>query len=288
MTARNWCFTDFSPNDEIDVTKFKYIVWQFEKCPSSEKIHKQGYFQLKDPVRIGGAKALLPKGSHVERQLAKQNEQARDYCLKEESRHAVGTEHGVFVSGQGVKMNLKLAAAMPLADVIEEMPHIYVQYNKGLERLRDARVLPRTEPTILTIIYGDKTTGVGLGKSRWVHEREPDLCWVPVNDDGRLQWFDGYWGQEAAIADDYWFDMKGRTLLLRLADRYPLLVPIKGGFVNWRPKRFYITTNRHPKEWVDAAIMRRCDDIWIYSMEDGSVSVSKWTGNTILSTETTN
>lgn len=279
MTARNWCFTDFSPDEAIDVTKFKYIVWQMEKCPSSERVHKQGYFQLKDPVRIGGAKALLPLGCHLERQ-AGTNDQARDYCLKEESRFAVGVEHGVFVSGQGVKANLKLAATMTLSDVIEEMPHIYVQYNKGLERLQAAKVLPRTEPTMLTIIYGTP----GSGKSRYVHEKEPDLFWIPVNDEGRLQWFDGYCGQEAAVADDYWFDLKGRTLLLRLADRYPLLVPCKGSFVNWRPKRMYITTNRHPKDWVDAAIERRCTDIFIYEMTDGVVSVSKWTGNTLPST----
>jgi len=39
--------------------------------------------------------------------------------------------------------------------------------------------------------------------------------------------------------------------LLRITDRYPMSVPVKGGFVNWAAQRIYITTNIHPRAWYD-------------------------------------
>jgi len=29
-------------------------------------------------------------------------------------------------------------------------------------------------------------------------------------------------------------------------DRYPMRVPVKGGFVNWVPENIYITSSNHP------------------------------------------
>ena len=39
--------------------------------------------------------------------------------------------------------------------------------------------------------------------------------------------------------------------LLRLLDRYPLQVRVKGGFVWWSPKRVIITTNTDPNKWYE-------------------------------------
>lgn len=55
-------------------------------------------------------------------------------------------------------------------------------------------------------------------------------------------------GQKVAIFDDFrpwWcrFDY-----LLRLLDRYPMQVPVKGGFVNWVPEHIIITA---PQRWSD-------------------------------------
>lgn len=43
------------------------------------------------------------------------------------------------------------------------------------------------------------------------------------------------------------------TYLLKLMDRYPMRVPVKGSFVNWVPKKIYITSNYSPKEWFPNA-----------------------------------
>lgn len=81
----------------------------------------------------------------------------------------------------------------------------------------------------------------GTGKSRWVHQNFPDAYWKPCLG----PWFDGYVNQETVVIDDYRVDAKDHTSLrwlLRLVDRYPLQVPIKGAFVNFAAKRVIITS----------------------------------------------
>nr|WQA30148.1 MAG: rep protein [Cressdnaviricota sp.] len=61
-------------------------------------------------------------------------------------------------------------------------------------------------------------------------------------------WFDGYTGQKRVIFDDFrpwWCEF---SWLLRLLDRYPIQVPVKGGFVNFIPEELIITTNKNPEE----------------------------------------
>lgn len=48
--------------------------------------------------------------------------------------------------------------------------------------------------------------------------------------------------------DDFRADTCELHVLLQILDRYPIDVPIKGGFTAWRPKRIYITSAFHPRE----------------------------------------
>lgn len=39
------------------------------------------------------------------------------------------------------------------------------------------------------------------------------------------------------------------SLILQLCDRYPMQVPVKGGFVPWCPNRIIFTSNCSPTQW---------------------------------------
>lgn len=111
-----------------------------------------------------------------------------------------------------------------------------------------ARVYNRTrdEAPEVNLLYGPP----GCGKTRQVVESEEDLWTLPLTDG---LWFDGYDGQDGALLDDFSgkFSKLPLTQLLRLIDRYVIRVPVKGGFVQFTPKRIWITTNIHPSEWYD-------------------------------------
>lgn len=91
-------------------------------------------------------------------------------------------------------------------------------------------------------------------------ESYPDAYWKQ-----RSNWWDGYANHEHVVIDEFYgwlpFD-----LLLRLCDRYPLLVETKGGQVQFSANTIVITTNKRPTEWYTnmytPALIRRVDH-WI-------------------------
>lgn len=74
-TSRDYCFTSYNvnamealKNSAVQNEKLKYIVFQKEVCPTTQRVHYQGYLQLKDPARVAGVKKVLgDEGAHVER-----------------------------------------------------------------------------------------------------------------------------------------------------------------------------------------------------------------------------
>jgi hypothetical protein len=70
------------------------------------------------------------------------------------------------------------------------------------------------------------------------------------------------------LIDDFNGDEYAITFMLRLLDRYPMQVPVKGGFRQWSPSVILVTSNIHPRDWyADAtqahrdALLRRITDI---------------------------
>lgn len=89
----------------------------------------------------------------------------------------------------------------------------------------------------------------GTGKSYTANKIAVGSVWYSSDT---LHWFDGYSGQTTVIIDDFRLDqLKSVSWFLRLTDKYPLNVPIKGGFTNWCPKVIIITSPYKPQEVFD-------------------------------------
>jgi hypothetical protein len=68
--------------------------------------------------------------------------------------------------------------------------------------------------------------------------------WV---SNGSLRWFQGYSGQKYVILDDVRAEDVGFNQLLRLLDRYPMQVEVKGTSVNWVASHIWITSPLTPQ-----------------------------------------
>lgn len=103
----------------------------------------------------------------------------------------------------------------------------------------------REAPTVV-LLYGPP----GCGKTKHAYTESPHLWKAPIGKGG---WYDQYDGHSAVLFDDFAGKASHTALsdLLRILDRYSEKVPVKGGFVSWRPTTIYITTNIHPFEWYD-------------------------------------
>lgn len=269
--TRFWCFTLNNPDGNIDVDlendpAVRYAVWQLEIGEEGTE-HFQGYLEICNPAGLSFVRRILPLAHW---------EQCRDpaaserYAQKEDTRIDGPWKVGSMGKGQGTRSDVqafKKAIDEGASDLQlwDDYPMSFLRYGKMIDRVRELKNAGRSWKTEVWYVYGRP----GTGKSYWCNEREPGAYWKQPGDG----WFDGYHGQETVIFDEY---RKSLTwaMFLQVMDRYPLRVPIKGGFVPFVAKRLYITTNAKPKDLYEdqekyplAALTRRVEH-WVFFEEN--------------------
>jgi len=244
--------------------KNKFCIWQKEKCPKTGKLHLQVYIEFGKQIRFIKLQEILPVGTHIEMRKGTR-EDAIKYCSKQDTRVEGPWEEGTRENKQGERNDLNELKGKKIEEVIETNYGAFIKFHKGIEKALLLSIKPRDFQTELYILWG----AAGTGKTRYVFDNEKDIYMKPEG-----MWFDGYIGQEVALFDDFNPEDISITLLLKLADRYPMMVPIKGGFVQWRPKRLYITSNIFWVKWYDynepllKALKRRITKEWEVKMND--------------------
>jgi len=270
MSSRSWCFTINNPEAQLDVLFeewdcLRYVIWQMEMGEDGT-VHFQGYLELDRAQRRSYVHALLPGAALFLRQGTR--DQARDYCCKETSRIEGPWEYGDWnAGGQGARQDLaafKAAVDTGKTDleIWDQMPALFLHNMRSLPSLRMLTQAKRSWKTEVTLVYGL----AGSGKSHWCNEQAPDAHWKDPNS----KWWGGYCGQSDVVMDDYkaWLPWAN---LLRLLDKYPLDVEVKGGQTTFIARRLFITSNFLPSEWYpDAeeypivALVRRIDHFKIF------------------------
>lgn len=132
-----------------------------------------------------------------------------------------------------------------MRDVLDAAPEVVVKYYKGLQfvsTLLSKRRCPEVAPEIV-IYWGES----GTGKTRLAVSENPEAYLLTKPNGNGTIWFDGYDGQSTIIFDEF-YGWVQYDLLLRILDRYPLRLQIKGGFVECSATKFIFTSN---KPWTD-------------------------------------
>ncbi len=249
----------------------RYSVFQLEIAPTTGTPHYQGYSEFKRPVRIAYMKTLFDtQRLHCEKRHGTRI-QARDYCMKEESRAdqqgAGPYEYGSWLAG-GAGTRNDLAEVYELAksgaslrDAFEQLPTHMIKHYKAYEKIKSLFTPPIRKGLKVILLLGP----TGRGKTRFVwHQHVEDLYVSPVGNKTSQGWFDGYDDHPVALLDDFSGQLPLK-FLLRILDIYPVSVPNKGGHVWWNPNLIYITSNERPDMWYqyhnreesEKALMRR-------------------------------
>lgn len=253
--TRNFTFTNWNLNSE-EVFKnndsvIRFMAFGLEKCPSTGREHHQGYLVFHNQRscatnscnRIGQLFELTEDcvHAHIEpmRGSLKSNEK---YCSKESSLIKLGEE-----PSQGARVDLKnlkdrIMRGEAVDDIAAEDPIHYHQYGRTLEKL-EAIALRKKYRNWMTSgewFYGPS----GTGKSHRAFESFSEE--THFVKDLECKWWDGYKGQPIVILEDF----RGQislSQLLRLVDKYPLSVPMRGKeSIPFLAKRVIITSSKHP------------------------------------------
>lgn len=247
--AKHWCFTinnytdadihklnDFSLHEQC-----KYIVYGKETGESGTK-HLQGYVSLCSRLQLPKLREYISARGHFEISRGTPK-QAADYCKKDGDFVEFGglpERSGTRNDLQAVQTRIREGATRD--EIRDEFFGVYIKYPRSLDAyINDFK--PKRNWQTENIIFWGKT---GKGKTRAVYDyiKEDEIYAHPGES-----WFDGYQGQSVVLFDDYNGSEFKLSYLLKLLDRYPMQVPVKGGYVNWIPRHIYFTSNKDPNEW---------------------------------------
>lgn len=243
--VRRFCFTwnDHTPEDCKIVEKFietycKYGVAGEEFAPTTNRPHIQGFCNLHKPMRFSTIKKRLHNTIHIEKANGS-DEENQKYCTKSGNYFEKGTP-----SVQGQRSDLaavvdSIQSGKDTTQIARDHPITYIRYFRGIHEL--AKCLRPTPPrefkTWVYYYWGPP----GSGKSRRASEEAKSLN-ENIYYKPRGQWWDGYKQQENVIIDDFYGWIKYDELL-KITDRYPYKVQVKGGFEEFTSRRIWITSN---------------------------------------------
>lgn len=251
--AKHWCFTLNNYTDE-DVARVKtlggergevdYLIFGRETGESGTP-HLQGFVSFKRKKRLAQVKRAI--GNRIHAEAAKGSpQQNKAYCEKQGD----STEFGECPRGRGSRNDLAVAVAAVKAGasrrlLIEEHVTAYSRAHRVLGEALLIYARTRDWAPIVRVYFGE----TGIGKTRRAFEETESAPYMHSGGN----WFDGYDEHSDVIFDDFGGSEFKLTYLLKLLDRYPMRVPVKGAFVNWVPRRIWITSNYSPKEWFPNA-----------------------------------
>lgn len=209
--------------------------------------HLQGYVSFRSRrTRRQVATDLGLQRAHIEvaRGSPRQN---IDYCQKD----GAFLEFGEAPAGAGSRSDLLavqelLAGGSSVRDIAESHFGVFLRYQRALRQYADFFAEVRNWPTEVRVYWG--ASGAGKTRAVYAEFEQSDVYSHPGS-----VWFDGYEGQKVVLFDDFGGSEFKITYLLKLLDRYPMRVPIKGAFAQWVPRFIILTSNHSPDEWYPNA-----------------------------------
>lgn len=249
--SKGWCFTDFTLNTSKWHTIFHdeqyhctYMIFQEETCPDTDRKHLQGYMFMSNGRRLAQMKKMCPT-SHFEPAKGTPLDNKR-YCSKSDrGGSGLPTELGDLPI-KGKRKDIDVVADMvikgdSIADVAAAYPSTFIRMHRGIERLAALYVPRRDWVTEVWWFYG----ATGTGKTREAFAiAGPGLYSKP----GSTPFWEGYTGQSDVLLDDFRPNQMDFAELLKVTDRYPHIVNIKGSSCNLAARRIFITSPLRPEE----------------------------------------
>lgn len=244
--VRRFCFTwnNYKPEDLITVKNFfvehcKYGIAGEEVAPSTGTPHIQGFANLVRPMRFTTIKGHLDNSIHIEKANGT-DAQNQEYCKKAGTWFEEGTP---IKRGQRTDLESVVSAIQNGANthtIASAHPNAFIRYFRGIQELiRQLHPIPPRDFKTWTYYYWGPP---GTGKSKRALEEARSINPDSIYYKPRGLWWDGYKQQECVIVDDFYGWIKYDELL-KITDRYPYKVQIKGGFEEFTSKRIWFTSN---------------------------------------------
>lgn len=256
IRSRAWCFTvnNYTDADVNTVNRIQcdYIVYGFEKAPTTGTKHIQGYLYFKSMKSFNQIKSMLPNQTHIERARGS-SQKNKEYCTKE----GEWIERGE-IPKQGKRNDLEdccelIKEKRDMKVAIEEYPEVVAKYPRGIATIYNYYKKPtdfhRKEKRKVIWLYGD----AGVGKTYRAKEIFKENGYKPEDvylyTSGSKEFINGFQSEKGALLDDFRHDQIPFAVLLKMLDPWnDCTVNTKGGFAWWMCDLVVITCVKSPQE----------------------------------------
>lgn len=267
------------PELRLDYKREDITCWrgQWEwggKADKDGKLHCQFAVALRDQARAPQARRIIggahgPFQGFFEPAFSKN---VWDYVAKAASRVAAIEGYGSLSDDQGHRSDLDvlyehIAGGMPLWDVMSRFPKQFMRNHAAVSKLCAMYDKPRPYADCTAEIWWGVT---GSGKSHTAFHAYPEAYRKTIPG----KWWEGYKGETTVVFEEFnWAEDKELRLpeLLKILDKYPYQVEIKGASLQLRANHFIFTTNIDPRTWYSGhpqvpAFCRRVNKIKIFTV----------------------
>lgn len=259
VKGRAFAFTDYNQDNinngyndiyNANSKQIRAIIWGKETCPKTGNIHNQGQIQFFNQQMGSWWQKKIKSNCHME--LTANLEESIKYCMKDNEWTLLGS----FSKGQGQRSDLnelceRLINGEDKKTVKYSNPGLWCRYSKGLnslaEEAEDETLQMSLRSDLYTIVYIGRS---GTGKTHKVYEDSKGERVFVVDLANESFPFNGYNGEKIILLDEFNGQLK-YDHLLKVLDKWPLPVNVKGGrkYAQWT--KVYITSNAPPHKWYE-------------------------------------
>lgn len=279
--SRDWCWTLNNPTEEGRwISAEAFIARMADAYPTLEYMcfcleegenktpHWQGFSQFTNAVSLTRLNKVM-KGAHLEQRRGSP-QQAVDYIKRTGPIHSTkgGLLGGPWEYGklnerdqQGARTDIAACLELHLehgggahADLLcaERYGSTWIRYANAIQARSRLIISHRAQqglPEPKEVLWYHGPTGTG--KTRRVYELEGvAVDVVTLSGDRQAPFFNGVFGHEAMLLDDLRPEQASFAFFLRLFDRYPMMLNVKGSCAHLQAKRIYVTSHFSPEEFA--------------------------------------
>lgn len=249
--------------------------WEYGgKGDKDGRLHCQFAVAYRDQVRAPQARRIIggshgPFTGYLEPAFSKN---VWDYVTKADSRVQAIEGYGNLTDDTGNRSDLdiiyaEIAQGTPIYDIMSRFPRQFMRNHAAISKLCAMYDKPRPYGPCTVEIWWGVT---GSGKSHKAFHEYPEAYRKSIPG----KWWEGYRGESVVVFEEF-NPQEDKELrlpeLLKILDKYPYQVEIKGASMQLKANHFIFTTNIDPREWYQGhpqvpAFCRRVNKILRFTL----------------------
>jgi hypothetical protein len=240
---KNFCFTINNYNEEsianLRQIRKRYLIFSKEIAPTTGTPHLQGYIQMETQMTIRGLTRKIPKAAIF---IAKGTVEENQIYIRKNNNEEVHEEGEPTFQGNRTDLEEIRELVMKGTTMLDICRNCATfQGLRYAEHLFKYLEKERNWKPVVHWYYGKS----GSGKTKTAIEQlTPSFYTCPDN----LKFMEGYDGQENVLLDELRESTIPYHHLLKLLDRYPYRVEVKGSSRQFLAKKIIITSQFHPSK----------------------------------------